>query len=194
MWRNEGKTIRTVKLKSQLHFRARPFTSSSPGSRVKSRGRGTGQFTRGGGGDLAASFVEFISDSGLVEEPVAGRSWCSTLRGQILSASTSMLTVWTPCTRGLARTSAHIWICLFSRLDRSKQDMITKFKKNPKHEHSIATEYNLIDLLLKAGNQQDPKWASPHTFTNKFYFNLIHYNNFQLFLYYNKMTSPLSFT
>lgn len=134
-WINEGKTIHTVKL-SQLHFRARPYTSSSPGSRVKSRGRGTGQFTRGGGRDLAARFVELklISDSGLVEEPVAGRSWCSTLRGQILSASPSMLTVRTPCTRGLARTSAHIWICLFSRLNRSKQDMITKLKKNPKHE------------------------------------------------------------
>lgn len=66
-----------------------------------------------------------------------------------------------------------------------------KTKQKPKHE-----ELNVSCQILKAGTQQqDPKRASPNTFTNKFYFNLIHYNNFQLFfLYYNKMTSPLSFT
>lgn len=39
-------------------------------------------------------------------------SWCLQ-RGQILSASPSTLTLWTACTRRLARTSAPVWIRLF---------------------------------------------------------------------------------
>lgn len=101
-------------------------------------------------------------------------------RGQILSASPSTLTLRTPCTRGLARTSAPVSIWLFCLVlagpSRAWSPHLKK-RKQTKHE-----ELHFSCQLLKAGNQQqDPKRASPNTFTNKFYFNLIHYNNFQLF-------------